>query len=312
MLIPRTFHWVWLGDSPMPDECRDWIAGWLEAHPGWTHRIWSEDNRPTLANEEAFLAAEVLAQRADILRYEVVLRHGGVYLDTDFECLRNIEELLHGVAAFTGEEEPGQLANGIFGAVPGHPWLRDLVDRLPASLTEHATIPEATGPGLITRVTEDHPDVTTFPAGIFYPYRAHEPSRAGGPFPEAFAVHRWHGTWVAPEDRFLEDFPKEIERDLRALIPPAGRVVTIAEGIDLDLGERDVLPLVGREGSWANPDDSAAALAELDALASAGYDWLVVLELASWWFDYYADFFAAVERRARAVHRERHFTAYAL
>src|SRR5918912_1772904 len=106
----------------MPGECRDWIAGWLAAHPGWDHRIWSDGNRPALANEAAFRAAEVPAQRADILRYEVVLRHGGVYLDADFECLRNVEELLDGVTAFAGEEEPGQLASGVFGAVPGHPW----------------------------------------------------------------------------------------------------------------------------------------------------------------------------------------------
>jgi glycosyl transferase-like sugar-binding protein len=311
-LIPRTFHWVWLGESPLPDACRTWIDGWLELHPGWSHRIWSDDNRPTLVNEAAFVAVEVPAQRADILRYEVVMRYGGAYLDTDFECLRNIEELLDGVSAFAGEEEPGQLANGIFGAVPGHPWVEDLVRRLPASLDEYATVAEATGPGLITRVTPDHPEVTTFPAGIFYPYRAHEPSRAGGPFPDAFAAHRWAGSWVAPEDRFLEDFPKEIERELCGLIPASGRVVTIAEGIDLDLGPRAVLPFVGREGSWANPDDSAAALAELGALEVEGYDWLVVLELASWWFDYYADFFAAANRRARAVHRRRHFTAYAL
>ena len=263
-------------------------------------------------NEDAFLAAEVPAQRADILRYEVVLRHGGVYLDTDFECLRNIEELLDGVVAFTGEEEPGQLANGVFGAVPGHPWVEDLVDRLPASLAEHASVSEASGPLYMTRVTADHPDVTTFPAGVFYPYRAHEPSRAAGPFPEAFAVHRWQGSWIAPEDRFLEDFPKEIERELRELIPESGRVVTIAEGIDLDLGARAVLPLVGREGSWANPEDSTAALRELDGLVAQGYDWLVVLELAAWWLDYYADFFAEVERRANAVHRRRRFTAYAL
>jgi hypothetical protein len=312
VLIPRVFHWVWVGDSPLPDESRAWIAGWLDAHPGWSHRIWSDLNRPVLANEASYRAAQLPAQRADILRYEVVLRHGGVYLDTDMECLRSVESLIADAQAFVGEEEPARIGNSVFGAIAGHRWLEDVVSRLPESVAHHERIPEATGPGLLTRVTDDHADVTVFPPHIFYPYGGHEPSRAAGPFPGAFAVHRWQASWLAPEDRFQEDFPRQLERQLRVLIPSSDSVVTIAEGIELDLGERRTIPLVGREGSWGNPQDSSAAARELEQLVQQGYDWLVVIELAFWWLDYYREFFDQVRNTAMEVQERHRFVAYRL
>jgi hypothetical protein len=311
-MIPRCFHWVWLGDEPLPARFRDWIEGWIQRHPGWEWRLWRDEDRPSLQNEACFRRASVLAQRADILRYELIHRFGGVYLDVDMECLRCIDPLLDGVRGFAAEEQPGVLGNGIFGAVPGHPWLAEVVTRLPASMREHENIARATGPGHLTEVTRGHPEVTVFPQELFYPYLPHEPSRAGEAFPSAYAVHRWHGSWVAPEDKFLEDFPVELERELRSLLPAGALVITIAEGIELDLGDHPVLPFTGRDGSWGNPEDSAAATAELERLQADGWNWLVMLEDAYWWFDHYRPFLTSVEDRAAAVHRGRHFTAFEL
>ena len=54
------------------------------------------------------MACSTNAQKADVLRYEVLYAHGGVYLDTDVEYLRNIEPLLAGCDAFIGEERPDE------------------------------------------------------------------------------------------------------------------------------------------------------------------------------------------------------------
>ncbi len=288
------------------------MAGWLALHPGWERCLWTDENRPRLTNESLFERATLPAQRADILRYEVVLRFGGVYLDTDFECLRNLEPLTAGTEAFGCEQEPAMVGNAVFGSVAGHRWLLDVVGRIPAAFEQSTSVVDATGPGLVTAVTAEHPEVKIFPPAVFYPYQGHEPSRAAGPFPDAYGVHRWHGSWLAPEERFTEDFPRELERELRALIPETGRVIAIAEGIALDLGDRVVLPFVDRDGFWGNPEDSATASAELERLEREGFDWLVVLELAEWWHEHYADFLAGVERRAAAVHRRLRFAAYDL
>ena len=46
--------------------------------------------------------ARNLAERADVLRYEILRRHGGVYVDVDVECLRPLDDLLTGVRGLRG------------------------------------------------------------------------------------------------------------------------------------------------------------------------------------------------------------------
>ena len=147
LLIPRLFHWIWLGSHAMPDEHRHWREGWLRTHPGWDHRLWTDHNLPPLKNGPEFRRAETFAQKADIARYELVERYGGIYLDTDMECIDNLEPLLDGAEAFAGWLEPGvEIGIGIFGATPEHPWLVELVSQLPTSMRSGFDILWQTGP----------------------------------------------------------------------------------------------------------------------------------------------------------------------
>ncbi len=54
-----------------------------------------------------------MAQKADVARYEIVLKYGGIYMDIDFEPLKNIEPLLHGVDAFVAYESAEFICNGM-------------------------------------------------------------------------------------------------------------------------------------------------------------------------------------------------------
>src|SRR2546429_4401108 len=115
--IPRIFHRIWLGTEPMPPEYVAFGNTWLAHHPGWTMHTWTDAFIPKLHNDSAFRRSTALSGKANILRYEILLRHGGVYIDTDFECLRNIEPLLHDVSCFVGLQSPELANNAILGAV---------------------------------------------------------------------------------------------------------------------------------------------------------------------------------------------------
>ena len=102
LLIPRVFHRIWLGRQPMPAEFEAFGATWLQHHPGWKMKLWTEANLPPLVNRWAFQQARTLAGRSDVARYEILFRCGGIYVDTDFECLRNLERLIDNVASLLG------------------------------------------------------------------------------------------------------------------------------------------------------------------------------------------------------------------
>jgi FkbM family methyltransferase len=212
--IPRVLHRVWVGDQPMPDSYVAYGESWQREHPDWEIRLWTDATRPRLRNEALYLAAPTLAQKADILRYELLLEHGGVYVDCDFECLRNLEPLLEDVDAFVVPEDDAFIAIGILGATPGHPFLEDLVRHIPHGIAGAPGRPpnEQTGPHYMTAryataTAAGAPVPVKLPAPLFYPYGPHELHRASEAFPEAYGVHHWGASWVPDELRPAQVVP---------------------------------------------------------------------------------------------------------
>jgi inositol phosphorylceramide mannosyltransferase catalytic subunit len=136
ILIPKVFHRVWLGGKPMPEEFVRWGRTWTDLHPGWTMRLWTEADiaDPPLQNADLLPRCACLAQQSDLVRYEIMLREGGVYVDTDLECLKNIEPLIDdecGLFVTHVRDCKDRFSNAIFGCVPGHGALAEVVRRLP-------------------------------------------------------------------------------------------------------------------------------------------------------------------------------------
>lgn len=203
--IPKVFHRVWLG-GPMPEDVRRLGETWLAHHPGWTMKTWGYDDLRDLINQSHFDTARNYAEQSDFARYEILLRHGGVYLDTDFECRKSIEPLLSGITAFAASEDNLHVCGGIIGAVPNHPFIKELIERLPgsyASYPEPGDQSERCGPIFVTRMFQDaktraggHPPLEVYPPEYFYPYLWWEKERVTDPAPEAYALHHWDGSWL--------------------------------------------------------------------------------------------------------------------
>ncbi len=209
--IPKVFHRIWIGGKPMPEVFQRFGQTWLDHHPGWTMKIWTEANLPEIRNRDIYDRCIHLSQKSDVLRYEILLREGGVYLDTDFECLRNIEPLIDGKSAFAayrenreGERRSKGFGSSIFGSVAGHPLLRELVEKLPAVDPRESL---ALGPNFFTRYAETYPDVAGLPAKWFYPISWWQVSRDGPrqeAFGDAYAVHHWSSKWFPPSFELLD------------------------------------------------------------------------------------------------------------
>jgi mannosyltransferase OCH1-like enzyme len=187
----------------MPAHLAAYGETWAQHHPGWEHRLWTEANMPRLRNQRLYDAAERIAPRnvgqlrADVARYEILLEHGGVYVDCDMECLRPLDPLLTpGMSCFAGWETPGRwVNNAVLGASPAHPFLGELVERLARNVVAHcdARPNVMSGPQYLTPIYRRHADtVTVFPKEHFYPYLWSELERIDETFPDSYAVHHWH------------------------------------------------------------------------------------------------------------------------
>ena len=194
--ISKVFHQIWLGPNDPPAESEGFRETWLRHHPDWEVRVWGDDDFGWLKNQALFKRAPSYTQKVDIAKYELINRHGGVYLDFDLECLKPITDLCEGVDVFAGWEPDGGINVAIFGATPRHRFLRQVVATMPVWCLIHGNdrVDIQTGPELFTHVATrrgwtDRRDVAFFPTHYFYPYNWNEWPRPEGPFPDSYAVH---------------------------------------------------------------------------------------------------------------------------
>jgi len=217
--IPKIIHVVWLNgkidDPSVPQELKKYIVTWIQKHPDWEFRLWTDAEvaQITLDNQDLYDDTINFGVKSDILKYEIVYRYGGVYVDTDFECLRPLDILHHCYDFYVGiqplDSQYLQLGAALFGAKPGHPILKHVIDTMNKSYYSHEGAPAKTGPIHFTRAMfdiaekiEDTIDIA-FPASYFYPFGAQEKVAERKRWEDvgAFAIHWWGMTWMPSKYR---------------------------------------------------------------------------------------------------------------
>lgn len=219
-MIPRIIHQIWLGDKPIPEDQSRYIQGWRDKHPDWQYVLWTDANLPQMQNRALFDASDNCGWRSDILRYEILQQIGGVYVDTDFECLKNIAPLVACANMVLGGTFPNQPMGGIgvenafLAAAQGHPFIK-VVIRLMAERFEKSGPPTSigdviywSGPGMLTEAITLYrsapmnltDDVFIAPSRCLYPVCIHQHQREPFDarwFSESFGIHHWKGQWNA-------------------------------------------------------------------------------------------------------------------
>lgn len=124
-MIPRTIHYCWFGKNPKPKLARKCIKSWKKKCPDYEIIEWNEDNfdisTTPLYVRQAY-EAKKWAFVSDYARLWIIYTHGGVYLDTDVELIKPIDDLLSNKAYFGLEKEYINTGLG-FGAEKGHKFI---------------------------------------------------------------------------------------------------------------------------------------------------------------------------------------------
>ncbi len=138
MSIPKVIHYFWFGHSELPDIAVKCIESWKKYCPDYEIKRWDEDN---FDFSDCPYAVEAYndgkyAFVTDYARLKVLYELGGVYLDTDVELIKPIDELME-FQGFAGFEKGGPtpygrgffVATGLgLGSVAGHSVIKALID----------------------------------------------------------------------------------------------------------------------------------------------------------------------------------------
>jgi len=205
--IPKYIHQIWLGKK-IPTELLQLTDTVRQYNPDYNYKLWTDDDINIFDDKtkQQFNSTPNLGQRSDILRYAILEKHGGIYLDTDFTCHRSFDSLLH-VDFFIGiaYDKTPTLFNGLLGTAPGNTLIKSINNILEISYNDGMGVIRSTGPLYITdRIRNNYKVVEKFlalPVTYFYPFPNFSQDRIYGDDykkyvkPETICTHLWHSRW---------------------------------------------------------------------------------------------------------------------
>lgn len=213
--IPKIIHQIWLG-SPMPEKYKRLAETWKTLHPDWEYKLWTlEDVKSlNLENQHIFDTSTNWGMKSDIMRYEILKKFGGLYVDTDFECVKPFDDLSD-LQFYTGIGYDGklQLYIGLIACVPNHPIMEQCVFSLKREYngTKGSIICNVTGANHFTqsflkvvnlqsKLDENlNEGIVAFPQDYFYPFPNNKRTETNAydyVKPHSYAIHHWEVSWI--------------------------------------------------------------------------------------------------------------------
>lgn len=226
--IPKIIHYIWMGGE-MPDDMKRCVDSWYRFCPDYEIKLWNEQNYDFTKNpymRKAF-ENEIWGFIVDYARLDIVYNEGGIYLDTDVEVLKSLDELRKEEAyiGFQPKYVPYQPeyminAGSGFGAVKNHKVvkaLRNAYDNIEFDVQDLSKNPSS--PKWQTKTLKEYGlkcdgsyqiinGMTIFPFQVLC-CRSYV-SKQLFVNEDSYCIHHFAGTWVKDRETNLE---KEILRE---------------------------------------------------------------------------------------------------
>ena len=234
--IPKKIHYCWFSGDKKPLKIEKCFKSWKKFLPDYEIICWDSDSFDfdSVPIVRKLIEKKKWGTASDYVRLYALYNHGGIYLDSDVEILKDITPLLNS-SFFIGSDWNVRLKNfyyleaGIFGSVKGHQYLlkcmrhyeainkpldeesfailesfdkienRSLYDkngnnRLVIAPIIMAEMMKSYGYENVNKLQQLEEDITVYPTPILVNHE-HKPTK------ETYAIHWNTGTWINDQHR---------------------------------------------------------------------------------------------------------------
>lgn len=209
-MIPKKIHYCWFGGNKLPKDLKKCIKSWKKKCPEYEIVKWDESNfdiRCSKFISDAY-DAKAWAFVSDYARLKIIYENGGIYLDTDVELLKNLDQLLDNNCYFATQQADQKINTGLgFGAIKGHKFLYELLKDYENYEFNNDRREELACPILNTKVLEEHGykysekisyinniDVKVFPPEYFDPIAPGDSKNLL--CNDTISIHHYSATWT--------------------------------------------------------------------------------------------------------------------
>lgn len=179
-IIPKILHQIWIGPLPPPTNL---MKTWKDKHPDFEYILWNEAEierrgMKFICSRQIEIMEEING-KADIMRWEILYKYGGYFVDADSICIEPFDAFFEnqtGFATYENEKiRKGLIATGTMGFIPTHPICKDIIEWIQLPVAEYFIKQYkawySVGPGLLTKMlnTKKYNDIAIYPSHCFLP-----------------------------------------------------------------------------------------------------------------------------------------------
>lgn len=220
-MIPKVIHYIWFGGNPLPPLAEKCIASWRKYMPDYEIRRWDESNFDVNACDYSREAYEhrKWAFVSDYARFQIIYEQGGIYLDTDVELIRPLDDILAEGSYMGFETDPapdaaGTVAPGLgLAANPGLGLFKTLLDSYqgddfvkPGGVYDQTTVVVRTTDILRGLGMREEPGIQEVAGVKLYPkeYFCPQDFITGETTitENTHSIHHYDASWAGPATRF--------------------------------------------------------------------------------------------------------------
>ena len=210
-MIPKKIHYCWFGGKELPFQVKKCIKTWKEKCPDYEIVRWDESNFDV--NVHPFVKAAYQAKKwafvSDYARLKIVYENGGIYLDTDVELIKSLDELRKNECYIAIQQFDLLCNTGLgFGAEKNNFVVKQMMQSYDDLIFSESKTQEIACPILNDAVIRSHgklnlnditklEDVTVYPPRYFDPY--------GGVnllCEDTYSIHHYAASWTGKGNSF--------------------------------------------------------------------------------------------------------------
>lgn len=241
-MIEKRIFYLWCG-SEKPVDVETCIMSWRQHLPDYelieikeNDKTWFDFNKACSENNffDFVYKNKIWAYVADYVRFCVLEKFGGIWLDTDVQVLKSFDNLLD-CKVFLGRENNNHVETAVIGAEAHHPLIKSALDFYTDNIW-HSSL--YTSPRILSNCLEKYNitfgqsgllednGIKIYPPEYFYPLPLNTQFTEKQLTPNSYAIHWWKGSWSRPEVIFwLKNKHKiEKEKSLKINLEPYFRI----------------------------------------------------------------------------------------
>lgn len=229
--IPLVIHQIWSNvREPLPENLSYLSNSWKNDYPNWEYILWDDEKINCFIDKfypmyKIFFNSFLYdIQRWDFIRYLILLKIGGMYVDIDYQSLVPLNDLIENLTCCFAEEEIINVSgkeisyfnNALMCSIPDHPFLQRIIDNILSmdycklnSLPKNVCVLNSTGPWMLTKLYQklsesEKKDIFLIPKKYVTPFsvnqarmiiRGYENAELESLIKDAYAIHYFLGSW---------------------------------------------------------------------------------------------------------------------